>query len=109
MGMAHNQASITIATPSLNSVGYIRRAIESVLCQDYAPLQYIIVDGGSTDGTRAIISEYSSRLTHYHARRGGAPNAINAAFEQGNGRLFAWLNADDSYLPGAVRSAATLL
>jgi len=104
-----SQPLVTIATPSLNSGAYIRRAIESVLSQNYDRFEYMIMDGGSKDCTRAIVSEYSSRLTYHQAPDVGAANAINTAFQHSKGSVFAWLNADDSYLPGTISSGLKLM
>jgi glycosyltransferase involved in cell wall biosynthesis len=96
---------VTVVTPSLNSGRYIRNAIESVLSQDYARIEYIVIDGGSTDGTLEILGEYSSRLWHCSMPDHGVVHAINKGFERARGTIFSWLSADDSYLPGAISSA----
>src|SRR5258707_6091060 len=100
---------VTIVTPCLNSGAYIRRTIESVLSQDYDRIEYIVMDGGSSDSTRAILDQYSGRLAYDSGPDAGTADAINMAFERAKGTVFGWLNADDTYSPGAVRSAVQWL
>lgn len=100
---------VTVVTPSLNQGGFIRQTIESVLAQDYADVEYIIMDGGSTDGTAAIASEYSSRLRFVSQPDNGQSDGINRGFSLATGEIVAWLNSDDVYLPGAVTSAVRTL
>jgi len=100
---------VTIVTPSLNQGRFIRATIESVLSQDYNPLEYIIMDGGSTDETSGIVQEYSSRLTWVSEKDRGQSHAINKGFRMGRGEIVAWLNSDDLILPGAVARAAQAL
>lgn len=100
---------VSIVTPCFNSVQFIERTIESVLSQDYPRLEYIVMDGGSTDGTLALLECYQGRLSFTSARDGGAADAINRGFARANGSIFAWLNADDTYLPGAVSRAVEAL
>lgn len=96
---------VTIVTPSLNSGRYIRHAIESILAQDYPRIEHIIVDGGSSDGTREILAEYPGIKVVDSAPDNGAAHAINIGFQKAAGSIFTWLNADDAYLPGAISSA----
>ena len=96
---------VTIVTPSLNSGRYVRESIESVLAQDYPHIEYLVVDGGSTDGTCEILAEYSKALAYECAPDDGAAHAINKGFQRSSGHILGWLSADDIYLPGAVRSA----
>jgi glycosyltransferase involved in cell wall biosynthesis len=101
---------ITVVTPSYNQAPYLRETIESVLSQGYPDLEYIIMDGGSTDGSAAIIKEYAPRLAHWQsAKDGGQAAAINAGFSRATGSILAWLNSDDYYLPGTLRAIAELL
>jgi glycosyltransferase involved in cell wall biosynthesis len=104
-----NLPPVSIVTPSYNMAEYLRDSIESVLTQDYPRLEYLIIDGGSTDGTLAILESYGSRLRHLSGPDRGAADAINRGFELSSGDIFAWLNADDTYLPGAVRIATAHL
>ena len=85
---------------------FVREAIESVLSQDYPRIEYIVMDGGSTDGTVEILEKYKSRLLYQSHPDSGAADAINRGFALAKGSVLAWLNADDCYLPGAVSGAA---
>lgn len=100
---------VSIVTPSLNSGAFLEQTIQSVLAQDYQPIEYIVMDGGSTDGTLAILERYKHRLHYVSAPDGGAADAINRGFRQSSGAILAWLNADDLYLPGAVSAAVRAL
>jgi glycosyltransferase involved in cell wall biosynthesis len=96
---------VSIVTPSFNSASFIERTIESVLSQDYPRIEYIVMDGGSSDGTQEILEKYKGTLTYVSERDAGAADAINRGFRLSSGRFFAWLNADDTYLSGAVGAA----
>lgn len=96
---------MTIVTPSYNQGEFIRATIESVLAQDYPRLEYIIMDGGSTDQTAAIVGEYAGRLTWISEKDRGQAHAINKGFAMATGEIVAWLNSDDILLPGAVARA----
>src|SRR5262249_38082759 len=84
----------------------IRATIESVLSQDYPEIEYIVMDGGSTDNTAAVVKEYSSRLKWISERDHGQSHAINKGFRMARGEIVSWLNSDDVILPGAVTHAA---
>jgi len=96
---------VTVVTPSFNQGHFIRATIESVLSQDYPHVEYLIKDGGSTDETAAVASEYSSRLTFVSEKDSGQSEAINKGFREAQGSIVSWLNSDDLYLPGAIRTA----
>jgi glycosyltransferase involved in cell wall biosynthesis len=98
---------VTVVTPSYNQGRFIRETIESVLSQDYPNIEYIIMDGGSTDETAAVVSEYASRLTWISEKDRGQSHAINKGFRMAKGEIVSWLNSDDFILPGAVRHAVT--
>ncbi len=93
---------VTIVTPTLNMGHFLEETIQSVLRQDYPKLEYIIIDGGSTDGTLDVLRKYQGQLQFYSAADGGTADAINRGFQKASGAILAYLNADDTYLPGAV-------
>jgi len=97
----------SIVTPSFNQARFIRRTIDSVLGQegDFG-LEYLVVDGGSTDGTAAILEGYGSRLQWISEPDRGQVDAINKGLERCIGGVVGWLNSDDVLLPGALRRAA---
>jgi glycosyltransferase involved in cell wall biosynthesis len=96
---------VTIVTPSFNQGRFIRATIESVLNQDYPNIEYLIMDGGSTDETTAVAKDYASRVTFLSEKDRGQSHAINKGFQRANGTIVAWLNSDDLLLPGAVSKA----
>jgi hypothetical protein len=96
---------VTIVTPSYNQGQFIRATIESVLSQDYPKVEYIVMDGGSTDETAAVVKDYASRLTFVSERDRGQSHAINKGFQRGRGEILAWINSDDVLVPGAISAA----
>ena len=91
---------ISIVTTCLNTSRFIEDTIRSVLSQDYANLEYVIVDGGSTDSTKAIIEKYADKLAHWECRPGcGQYEGINIGFSRTTGDILGWINADDLYAP----------
>ncbi len=101
---------VSIVTPSFNQGSYIEHTIRSVLEQDYEPIEFIIVDGGSTDESLEIIDRYSGHLAKVISEPdSGQTEAINKGFAIARGGIFAWLNSDDIYLPGAVGEAVRSL
>jgi len=101
------QPRITIVTPCFNSERFLEETILSVLDQGWENLEYIIVDGGSTDGTVDIIRKYEKHLTAWISEPDqGMYDAINKGFAMGTGEIYAWMNSDDTYLPGAFKVMA---
>jgi glycosyltransferase involved in cell wall biosynthesis len=99
---------VSIVTPSLNQARYLREAIESVRAQTHSPLEHIVVDGGSTDGTLDILSDYRDlRWTSEPDR--GQSHALNKGFDLAAGEILGWLNADDAYDPDAVAQAVAAI
>lgn len=100
---------VTVVTPSFNQAQFIRATIESVLSQDYPNLEYIIMDGGSTDDTAEVVRPYLNRLTYISEPDHGQSHAINKGFAMAKGSIVAWLNSDDIFLPGAISKAVAAL
>ncbi|MES2632427.1 MAG: glycosyltransferase family 2 protein [Pseudomonadota bacterium] len=95
---------VSIVTPSFNQGPYIEETIRSVLMQDYPNLEYVIIDGGSTDETVSVIRKYESSLTYWVSEPDrGQTHAINKGFEHTTGDILCYLNSDDILLPGALR------
>src|SRR6266540_6551427 len=94
---------VSIITPSFNQAAYIEATMNSVLSQDYPRIEYVIVDGGSTDGTVDIIKKYENKIAWWVSEKDrGQTDAINKGFGHSTGDIFAWINSDDTYEPGAV-------
>src|SRR5579862_9846502 len=94
---------ITIITPSYNQADYIEQTIVSVLKQEYPNLEYIVMDGGSNDGTLDILKSYSDRLTWFSEKDHGQTHAINKGMRMASGVIVGFLNSDDILLPGALQ------
>lgn len=102
-----NYIKISIVTPSFNQAAFIERTILSVINQNYPNLEYIIIDGGSNDGSVEIIKKYEKHLTYWVSEKDkGQSHALNKGFSKASGDIFAYLNSDDIYLPNTLSIVA---
>jgi glycosyltransferase involved in cell wall biosynthesis len=98
---------ISIVTPSYNQGAFLEKTIKSVLDQNYPDLEYIVIDGGSTDNSIEIINKYADKLSYYISELdSGQSNAINKGFIRATGDILAWINSDDQYYPGVLQKIA---
>ena len=101
---------VSIVTPSFNQARYLEATLRSVLEQDYPAIEHIVMDGGSSDGSREILEQWSGRLAGWISEKDkGQTDAINKGFARANGEILAWLNSDDTYNPGTIRAAVAAL
>lgn len=98
---------ISVITPTYNQAAFIERTIQSVLGQNYPNLEYIIVDGQSTDDTSKIARKYKKAVTFISEPDGGQSEAINKGLRKATGDIVAFLNSDDTYEPGALLAVGT--
>jgi glycosyltransferase involved in cell wall biosynthesis len=97
---------LTIVTPSFNQRAFLEETLRSVLLQGYPDLEYIVVDGGSTDGSVELLERYSPWLSYWVSERDrGYADALNKGFARATGALYAWINSSDFYQPGAFARA----
>ncbi|MEO8592997.1 MAG: glycosyltransferase family 2 protein [Candidatus Solibacter sp.] len=100
---------VSIVTPSYNMARYLPETLDSILSQDYPHLEVIVVDACSTDETPTILAAYGDRIRVVSGKDKGPSDAAHRGFQLARGEIFAWLNADDTFLPGAIRTAASYL
>ena len=102
-----NNPKITIVTPSYNQKEFIEETILSVINQDYTNIEFIIIDGGSTDGSVNTIKKYEKSLSYWISRKDdGQSDAIHKGFKMATGDIICWLNSDDFFIPGALTNVA---
>jgi hypothetical protein len=100
---------VSIITPAFNSARHIAATLECVQAQDYRPLEHIVIDGGSTDGTLDVLRGAGDHVRWVSEPDGGQADALNKGLRLARGEILGWINADDAYAPGAVRAAVERL
>ena len=97
---------LAIVTPSFNTARYLGAAIQSVVDQDYRNFDYLVMDGGSTDGSLDALRGFGDQIRWISAKDNGQADAVRRGFEQTEGEILAWLNSDDVFAPGAFEAVA---
>jgi glycosyltransferase involved in cell wall biosynthesis len=105
MRVTSEPPTVAVVTPSFEMAGFLRETIDSVLAQDWPHVDYLVMDGGSRDGTRELLESYGDRIRWVSQPDGGQADAVNRGFALSRGAVFTFLNADDVYRPGALRTA----
>ncbi len=95
---------ISLVTPSYQQAAFLEATLESVLSQNYPDIEFSVRDGGSTDGSVAILERYRDRVPFVSEKDGGQADAINRGFRTATGEVMGWLNSDDVLLPGALQA-----
>lgn len=106
---ANTVPSVTLITPTYNRAQYLPETIESVLNQDYVNLEYIVLDDGSTDGTKVLLEQYGDRITWESHKNKGETRSVNKGLQMAQGEILGVVNSDDPILPGLVQTAVDLL
>ena len=98
---------ISVVTPSFNQAGFLEATLDSVLSQDFPQVEYLVIDGGSADGSADILRRHATRLAYWVSEPDrGQADAINKGLRRASGEVLAYLNSDDLYLPGALSAVA---
>src|SRR5215207_2657882 len=105
MRVTSEPPTVAIVTPSFEMAGFLRETIDSVLSQDWPHVDYLVMDGGSRDGTRELLESYGDRIRWVSQPDDGQADAVNRGFADTCGSIFTFLNADDIYRPGALSTA----
>ena len=101
--------TISLVTPSFNQGKFLESTLRSVLEQEYPNLEYIVIDGGSTDKSLQIIQKYKKKLTYFESKKDhGQSHAINKGFAKTSGEIMAWINSDDVLRPGSLNLIASI-
>jgi len=96
---------VTIVTPSFNQAGFLEETIRSVLLQAYPDIEYLVMDGGSTDGSVEVIKKYAHHFAYWVTQKDRGPaDALRQGFERATGTVLAYVNSDDVFLPGAIHN-----